>query len=510
MNAHPALARAARSHDRVMTAFIVVNALIASVLSKASNQLGLGVAAGLVGSIAAGAILVFAGGKPTSRLLLTTLNVAIVALQLKVSLGAPAVAANIFVSMCLLLPYCDWRPMALSAALYSLHHLVFQIFSDTPLFSSPVSGPSRIWVYYLLLSMLSATLVLFSRRLEREAKERFELEFLVNAKGREGTIRLNLDVVRTDSPVGSRLKMVQERMTKAMRRVRDAVFSLHGAAQEVGSSSEELLSRTDQTANGLRDAALSLEQINVIVQDSARASREARELSCEAIKSATQGGAVVAQMVHTMQEIEQSSHRITDIISVIDSIAFQTNILALNAAVEAARAGEQGRGFAVVAAEVRMLAGRSSEAAKEIKQLISASMETVERGTRQASEAGAAMTELVGSVERVGKVYESITADSSEHAQGIDVVTLSVKELDEVTRQNLHVAERSREIANELELQAAELAEVLSAFRLGDDAALMQLLEQSRQAVAHQTSVRTNTSSTASSSDAASAGIEFF
>ncbi|MDT9001713.1 methyl-accepting chemotaxis protein [Paucibacter sp. APW11] len=510
MNAHPALAHVARTHDRVMTAIIAANALIAALLSQASGQLSLGAGGGLLGALLAGAILASAGGRPASRLLLAALNVAMVALQLKVSQGAPAVAANVFVSLCLLLPYRDWRPLALSLGLYALHHLVFQVFSDKPLFTAPSSGPNRIWVYYLLLSMLGATLVMFAARLEREAKERFELEFLVNAMGREGAIRLNLEVVRTDSPVGSRLKMVQERMAKAMRRVRDAVFSLHGAAQEVGSSSEELMSRTDQTANGLRDAAMSLEQINVIVQDSARASREARELSSEAIKSATRGGEVVAHMVNTMQEIEQSSRRITDIISVIDSIAFQTNILALNAAVEAARAGEQGRGFAVVAAEVRMLAGRSSEAAKEIKQLISASMETVERGTRQASEAGAAMGELVGSVQRVGKVYESITADSSEHAQGIDVVTMSVKELDQVTRQNLHVAERSREIANELELQAAELAEVLSAFRLGDDAALLSLLEQSRQALAQQRGAGAAKSSATANEGGASTGIEFF
>jgi len=421
----------------------------------------------------------------SSRCTMALSAVGMVALQLQLSRGLPTVDANAFISLSLLLPYRDWRPIVLATALLIVHHLGFPLLSspEHPLYVHPAGAHSSMALDLGFMVTLSGLLVWTSRRLEREARERFELAFLIHAMGREGPIRLNLEVVRTESGVGSRLRHVQDRMNQALRRVRDTIFSLHGAAQEVGASSGDLLQRTEHTVSGLRDAAMSLEQINIIVQESARASGEARALSQAASNLAQRGGESVNQMVRTMQAIDSSSRRITDIIGVIDGIAFQTNILALNAAVEAARAGEAGRGFAVVAQEVRMLAGRSGEAAREIKRLISASQETVELGARQAQEAGGSMSELVASVQRVGQVFDTLSADSSEHAQGIDVVSNSVRELDQVTRLNLQVAERSGEIAVELQRQATTLAEVLSSFRLGDDQALHSLWVESQQAL---------------------------
>jgi methyl-accepting chemotaxis protein len=211
------------------------------------------------------------------------------------------------------------------------------------------------------------------------------------------------------------------------------------------------------------------------VQSSAQASMEARTMAARATELANEGGHQVKLVVETMQDISQSSRKITDIITVIDGIAFQTNILALNAAVEAARAGEQGRGFAVVAAEVRSLALRSSEAAREIKSLIGASMQTIESGVSQVSLTGATMDDIVLAVRRVGEVFDQLSADSHEHAGGIDVVTQSVKELDHVTQQNIAVAERSSGIAFELADHAQQMTTVLSSFKLGAMSAVAKI-----------------------------------
>ncbi|MBH9577200.1 methyl-accepting chemotaxis protein [Inhella proteolytica] len=414
----------------------------------------------------------------------------------RVPLGDRAYGAALPVLLALLLPYRDWRVLALAGAVSAVGRLAF--------------GQTEITNILLLLA-LTAGLALLAHRMDLEANERFELEFLVNAMGREGPIRLNLDVVRAESTMGVRLKQVQQRMAEALGLVREATLSIHQVSDELGHSAVELRERTEQTAKGLEDAAMSLEQINVIVQESARASGEAKKLAGEASGQAEQGGLAVGRLVTTMRDIDASSRKITEIIGTIDGIAFQTNILALNAAVEAARAGDAGRGFAVVAAEVRMLAGRSSEAAKEIKQLITASLETVERGTREAEHAGSQMNELVQSVIGVGRAFESLTADSAEHAASIDVVTSSVKELDLVTTRNLDVAVRASEIAASLLQEAARLAEVLSSFRLGNDDQVAQLLQQTQAAASlAQQAAQEAVQLRDRSATAPSGGIDFF
>jgi methyl-accepting chemotaxis protein len=345
--------------------------------------------------------------------------------------------------------------------------------------------------------------------------ERFEIDFLLRAMGKDGPIRLNMEVLRADSVPGQRLKQVQQRMREAVRQMRQTTGSIEVAADVLSSGGDELTARTHQTASGLRDAALCLEQINVIVQSSAKASSEARAMASQATQMANHGGDLVGQVVSTMREIDQSSRRITDIIGVIDQIAFQTNILALNAAVEAARAGDQGRGFAVVASEVRTLALRSSEAAREIKSLINASVETVGAGSKLVDDAGLTMQDIVAAVRGVGEVFDRLSADSNEHAGSIDVVTQSVKELDAVTQENLQVSERTSQIAVELLGHAASMTEVLMAFRLGDDASFLSPPSRVQRPAAPtppsmQTPAPRARRETTESSMPAAAGIEFF
>ena len=249
--------------------------------------------------------------------------------------------------------------------------------------------------------------------------------------------------------------------------VRSGVEAVSTASTEIATGNNDLSARTEQTASNLEETAASMEELTSTVNQSADTARQANQLAATAAEAAGRGGAVVGQVVQSMQHITESSRKINDIISVIDGIAFQTNILALNAAVEAARAGEQGRGFAVVASEVRSLAGRSAEAAKEIKALIGASVEVVESGSRQVEEAGRTMDEIVASVQRVASLMGEITTASTEQRDGIAQVNQAVGNLDQMTQQNAALVEQSAAAASALRDQARQLAEVVSVFKVG-------------------------------------------
>ncbi len=243
------------------------------------------------------------------------------------------------------------------------------------------------------------------------------------------------------------------------------VMTVQTASKEISQGNVDLSSRTEQAASSLQQTASSMEQMTSIVAQSADTARHANELVANAAKAAGQGGKVVAEVVDCMRDISASSSKITDIIGTIDSIAFQTNILALNAAVEAARAGEQGRGFAVVASEVRSLAGRSAQAAKEIKSLIDTSARTVDTGSKQVSQAGQSMEEIVGSVRRVSDLISELTSSSTEQRDGISQINQAVTSLDQITQQNAALVEQATAASQSLQQQAEQLVEAVSVFR---------------------------------------------
>ncbi len=257
------------------------------------------------------------------------------------------------------------------------------------------------------------------------------------------------------------------RVAQALREVRQSTDSVSVAASQIAAGNTDLSSRTEQQAASLEETASSMEELTATVRQNADNARQASTLATSAAGVADQGGSAVQQMVETMGEISQSSSRIAEITSLIEGIAFQTNILALNAAVEAARAGEQGRGFAVVAGEVRSLAQRSSSAAKEIKELIEASATTVATGAAQAQGVGGTMTEIRQAVQRVSDIISEIAAASVEQSTGIEQVNQAVGQMDEVTQQNAALVEEAAAAAQSLEDQAGKLRETVGMFRVG-------------------------------------------
>ena len=262
------------------------------------------------------------------------------------------------------------------------------------------------------------------------------------------------------------LRRMRETLSQAIGSIRDSAESIGTASAEIASGNQDLSARTEKAASSLEQTASAMEELTGTVQQSAASAGQANSLAVSAASVAQRGGEVVAQVVHTMDEINASSRKIADIIGVIDGIAFQTNILALNAAVEAARAGEQGRGFAVVASEVRSLAGRSADAAKEIKGLIGSSVERVDAGSRLVAEAGKTMDELVGAVQRVKDIMGEITTATAEQSDGIAQVNIAIAQLDQVTQQNAALVEESTAAAESLREQAATLNGAVGTFQV--------------------------------------------
>ncbi|CAB3931990.1 methyl-accepting chemotaxis protein [Achromobacter insolitus] len=313
----------------------------------------------------------------------------------------------------------------------------------------------------------------------REAGDHFE-----KIAGGDFTGRIE---VRSTNEIGQlfgAIKRMQESLTRTVALVRRGVDEINVGSREISAGNTDLSSRTEQQAASLEETAASMEQLASTVKQNADNARQANQLAASASDVAERGGSAVSEVVSTMQEISASSRKISEIVSVIDGIAFQTNILALNAAVEAARAGEQGKGFAVVAGEVRSLAQRSAQAAKEIKGLIEDSVTKVGAGSQQVERAGATMQEIVASVKRVTDIMGEISAASEEQSSGIDQVNRAVSQMDEVTQQNAALVEEAAAAAGSLQEQAQRLAEAVSVFKINAG----EVIEVSAQQLAAQRS----------------------
>ncbi|EAS7347104.1 methyl-accepting chemotaxis protein [Salmonella enterica subsp. enterica serovar Typhimurium] len=324
---------------------------------------------------------------------------------------------------------------------------------------------------WVLVSVLIAVLVViiavwFGIKLSLIAPMNRLIESIRHIASGDLVKRIDVEGSNEMGQLAENLRHMQSELMRTVGDVRNGANAIYSGASEIAMGNNDLSSRTEQQAASLEETAASMEQLTATVKQNAENARQASHLALSASETAQKGGKVVDNVVQTMRDIASSSQKIADIISVIDGIAFQTNILALNAAVEAARAGEQGRGFAVVAGEVRNLAQRSAQAAREIKSLIEDSVSRVDVGSTLVESAGETMDEIVNAVTRVTDIMGEITSASDEQSRGIDQVGLAVAEMDRVTQQNASLVEESAAAAAALEEQASRLTQAVAVFRI--------------------------------------------
>ena len=455
--------------DRLML-FIIWGLFLMSLgLSGMHDTMKWALIAGLPAALIPTALIVMAGGTRLTAAVVAVSLMVFSALHIHQAAGMNELHFGIFVLLAFLLCYRDWMVVVVGAAVIAVHHLSFNYLQELGYGVRCMTEPGfgRVLVHAAYVVVETGVLCFLAVMLRRETVQAAELSATVAAlTGNGSAIDLRRDAHEAQSPAGQALQKVIKAMHGAMARVHQGVETIAAASREIATGNLDLSERTERQAYSLQGTVASMDALTSRVRLNGESARRANELAISASGVAIRGGDVVSQVVDTMASINESSKQIVDIISVIDGIAFQTNILALNAAVEAARAGEQGRGFAVVASEVRTLAQRSAAAAREIKQLIGDSVGRVHTGSELVNKAGATMEEIVDSVRRVTDIMGEISAASAEQESNINEIDRAITEMDSVTQQNAAQVEEAAAAARSLQDQADDLARVVGTFAL--------------------------------------------
>lgn len=420
--------------------------------------------------LVATALAVYAGGRRITRQFIGVAMMVMAALHVHQAAGLSEVHFGIFVLLAFLLCFRDWTVIVVAAAVIAVHHLSFNYLQTlgygVRCLTQPATGLILVHAFYVVAE--SAVLCYIAVVLHRDAVQAAELTMRVATlrAGGDAGIDLRMAAEPAQSASAKLLEGAIGRMHGAMVGVQQGVEIIAVASREIATGNLDLSTRTEEQASALEETVASMEVLTAKVRQNGDNARHANQLAGSASDVAVQGGAVMTQMIATMGSIDASSRKIVDIIGVIDSIAFQTNILALNAAVEAARAGEQGRGFAVVAAEVRNLAQRSAIASKEIKVLIGDSVDKVQAGSKLVGRAGTTMDEIVASVKLVTGIMDEISAAGQEQEASIQQINRALIEMDTVTQQNAALVEQAAAAAESLQDQAGNLEQVVKVFKL--------------------------------------------
>jgi methyl-accepting chemotaxis protein len=411
------------------------------------------------------AVAIIAPGALVTRLCIAASFMMFCALNIHQSGGMIELHFGIFVLLAFLLCYRDWRPIVLGATVAAIHHLSFNYFQQLGfgVMCFTQTGLAIVATHAAYVVAETAVLSYLANWLHREGLQAAELENVVKAVATGSGINLS-HRVQARSNAGRALQTLLAKLHDTMDIVAQSARTTQQSSNEIANGNQELAVRTDAQEQSLAETTRSVDSLTRTVKQNAGVAHEARAIVASASEIATRGGEAVSQVVVTMSDINASAKKISNIISVIDDIAFQTNLLALNAAVEAARAGDQGRGFAVVASEVRQLAQRSTDAAREIKTLIQSSVHSVEAGEHLVGDARTTMDRVVTSVKQLATILSDFTAAFEAQSAGIDQVNAAVATMSQITKQNANLIENAALSAGSLRTQASTLAHAVSVF----------------------------------------------
>jgi len=458
-----------QGNDLVVLSAIGATFLGAQAYGAAHDNLLVSLVAGLFLLGLCGVVAWVGKAQPAfSRNVLPVLGMAMVGLMIHVARGHNEAHFAVFAFMACLVAYRRSLPIVVGAVAIAVHHLSFNQFQAWgwgPMCFTEASF-ARVVEHALFVVAEAGVLLFLAARARADFRAAQALmDIAEHLVADDGTVNLHLPPATSQDRVSRKLRDALTHISSAVEEVRTSAEAIRVACRDIAQGNQALSSRTEQAAASIQQTAASVDQIAATIRTSTDNAHQANALAGSASGVAVEGGEAVGRVVATMSGIQQSSRKITDIIGVIDGIAFQTNILALNAAVEAARAGEQGRGFAVVASEVRSLAQRSAEAAKEIKQLITNSVEQVETGSALVGSTGETIGQVVEQVRRVTELVGQITLSSSEQNLGIGQINTSIGLLDQATQQNAALVEQTAAAAESLTRQAGRLTQVVSVFQ---------------------------------------------
>lgn len=459
-----------RQADVVLMLVLAASGLAALAIGQYYDTFGLAITVGALLVGLGGAAFAMARGTVFAMFSLMLANAAMVALHIQLGRGTIEFHFGVFVLLGLLLVYRDWRVIVGAAAFFAVHHLVFDRLqaANVGVYCTTEPNLLRVVMHAAYVLVQTAAEVVLAIGLQRAAREGAELVAIVRTVDHREAINLAVDHLPATTGTTTALQAVVKRISSSINDVNRAAETIANASAEIATGNVHLSQRTEEQASALQETAATMDQFSSTVKSTADNALQANHLAQAAAGVAQKGGDVVGQVVETMQRINDSSRRISDILGVIDGIAFQTNILALNAAVEAARAGEQGRGFAVVAGEVRSLAQRCADAAKEIKTLITRNVEQVDQGSSLVDQAGKTMGEIVESIKRVSDIVGEISSATSEQSGGIQQVGVAVGRMDEATQQNAALVEQSAAATESLKAQAEQLVRAMAVFETAD------------------------------------------
>ena len=438
------------------------------------DNLTLGLVLGLLFMGLSLGVAAMSKGGLLSRVGLPVLGMTMVGLMIHVARGHSEAHFAVFAFLACLVVYRSSAAIIAGAVAIAVHHITFNQFQTWGWGPMCFTEPSfmRVIEHALYVVVESIVLVLLALRARSDFATAEELMRIVEQiQGDDGTVNLQVSHLSAQGRVSRKLLDALQHIETAIQQVNRSADAIRQASADIAHGNQSLSSRTEDAAASIAQTAASVEEIASTIRASVDNAHQANRLAGQASDVASRGGEAVHRVVDTMAGIQQSSRKIADIIGVIDGIAFQTNILALNAAVEAARAGEQGRGFAVVASEVRNLAQRSAEAAKEIKQLITRSVEQVDSGSSLVGSTGEIIGEVVEQVRRVSALVSEITVSSSEQNDGVGQINLAITRLDQTTQQNASMVEQTAAAAERLRQQSDELVAAMAVFRVSAQSA---------------------------------------